>query len=308
MKKWLFISLFIVCTICTEFFVLPLFQNEPNAVIGGRGSVVKDTDTQKKEITEIEIYKDEQLLNSINTDKIDIAEEEIYKGDLLLVNKNYPLKEVSVRSDIVKLNHNSELVRGYVIFDRNLSLSKDVAKKFLEVVDAAGKDGVHNFLMSSGYRDFNEQSKLYKEMGSDYALPPGYSEHNLGLSLDVGSTQMKMEIAPEGKWVEENVWKHGFILRYPKNKSDITGIQYEPWHIRYVGLPHSTIMQEKKITLEEYLEVLKEKKEISADVEGKRYTVSYYKVSKNIKVNIPVNKQYEVSGNNMDGVIVTVHE
>ncbi len=54
-----------------------------------------------------------------------------------------------------------------------------------------------------------------------------------------------MEKAPEGKWIEENVWKHGFVLRYPKNKSNITGIQYEPWHIRYVGLPHSAIMQKR---------------------------------------------------------------
>ena len=146
----------------------------------------------------------------------------------------------------------------------------------MNVVDAAGKDGVQHFLMNSGYRDFKEQSKLYKDMGSDYALPAGYSEHNLGLSLDVGSTQKKMEKAPEGKWIEENVWKHGFVLRYPKNKSNITGIQYEPWHIRYVGLPHSAIMQ--KLTLEEYLEFLKEKK-ISTEVEGKKYTVSYYKVS-----------------------------
>ncbi|MCV5111774.1 D-alanyl-D-alanine carboxypeptidase family protein, partial [Escherichia coli] len=82
------------------------------------------------------------------------------------------------------------------------------------------------------------------------------------------STQKKMEKAPEGKWIEENVWKHGFVLRYPKNKSNITGIQYEPWHIRYVGLPHSAIMQKKNFTLEEYLEFLKEEKEISTEVEG----------------------------------------
>ncbi|HGK2478352.1 TPA: D-alanyl-D-alanine carboxypeptidase family protein, partial [Streptococcus pneumoniae] len=205
----------------------------------------------------------------------------IYKGDLLLVNKDYPVKKDSIRSDIINVNHSSELVRGYVIFDRNLRLSKEVVKKFLNVVDAAGKDGVQHFLMNSGYRDFKEQSKLYKDMGSDYALPAGYSEHNLGLSLDVGSTQKKMEKAPEGKWIEENVWKHGFVLRYPKNKSNITGIQYEPWHIRYVGLPHSAIMQKKKMTLEEYLDFLKEKKEITTDVEGKKYTVSYYKVSGN---------------------------
>ncbi|MCU4977209.1 M15 family metallopeptidase [Bacillus cereus] len=286
MKKWVFISFFIACTVCVGFYISPLFQKEIDVKIVGKDELVKAANTERKEITK----------------------EQIYKGDLLLVNRDYPVKKDSIRSDIINVNHNSELVRGYVIFDRNLRLSKYVVKKFLNVVDAAGKDGVQHFLMSSGYRDFKEQSKLYKEMESDYALPAGYSEHNLGLSLDVGSTQKKMEKAPEGKWIEENVWKHGFVLRYPKNKSNITGIQYEPWHIRYVGLPHSAIMQKKNFTLEEYLEFLKEEKEISTEVEGKKYTVSYYKVSENMKVNVPANKQYEISGNNMDGVIVTVQE
>ncbi len=97
-------------------------------------------------------------------------------------------------------------------------------------------------------------------MGSNYALPAGYSEHNLGLSLDVGSTQKKMEKAPEGKWIEENVWKHGFVLRYPKNKSNITGIQYEPWHIRYVGLPHSAIMQKGENYIRGILRLLEREK------------------------------------------------
>ncbi|WP_242241197.1 D-alanyl-D-alanine carboxypeptidase family protein [Bacillus cereus group sp. BfR-BA-01309] len=286
MKKWVFISFFIACTICVGVYISPLFQKEIDVKIADKDNTVR----------------------AANTENIEITKEEIYKGDLLLVNKDYPVKKDSIRSDIINVNHNSELVRGYVIFDRNLRLSKGVVESFLNVVDAAGKDGVQHFLMSSGYRDFQEQSKLYKEMGSDYALPAGYSEHNLGLSLDVGSTQKKMERAPEGKWIEDNVWKHGFVLRYPKNKSHITGIQYEPWHIRYVGLPHSAIMQKEKITLEEYLDFLKEKKEISTNVEGKKYTVSYYKVSGNRKVNVPANKQYEISGNNMDGVIVTVQE
>ena len=286
MKKWVFISFFIACTVCVGFYISPLFQKEIDVKIVGKDELVKATNTERKEITK----------------------EQIYKGDLLLVNRDYPVKKDSIRSDIININHNSELVRGYVIFDRNLRLSKDVVKKFLNVVDAAGKESVNHFLISSGYRDFQEQKQLYEKMGSDYALPAGYSEHNLGLSLDIGSTQKKMEKAPEGKWIEENVWKHGFVLRYPKNKSNITGIQYEPWHIRYVGLPHSAIMQKKNFTLEEYLEFLKEEKEVSTEVEGKKYTVSYYKVSENMKVNVPANKQYEISGNNMDGVIVTVQE
>ncbi|WP_242212330.1 D-alanyl-D-alanine carboxypeptidase family protein [Bacillus cereus group sp. BfR-BA-01383] len=286
MKKWVFISLFLLCTVCVGFYISPLFQKA----------------------IDVEIAEKDNKVKSTNTENIEITEEQVYKGNLLLVNKDYPVKKDSIRSDIINVAQNSELVRGYVVLDRNLRLSKDIVKKFLNVIDAAGKESVNHFLISSGYRDFQEQRQLYEKMGSDYALPAGYSEHNLGLSLDVGSTQKKMEKAPEGKWVEENVWKHGFVLRYPKNKSDITGIQYEPWHIRYVGLPHSAIMQKKKITLEEYLDFLKEKKEISTDVEGKKYTVSYYKVSGNMKVNVPANKQYEISGNNMDGVIVTVQE
>ncbi|MGE6363920.1 M15 family metallopeptidase [Bacillus paramycoides] len=286
MKKWVFISLFILCTVCVGFYISPLFQKEIDVKIGGKDSAIKDE----------------------NTKKIEITEEQVYKGNLLLVNKDYPVKKDSIRSDIINVAQNSELIRGYVVLDRNIRLSKDIVKKFLNVIDAAGKESVNHFLISSGYRDFQEQRQLYEKMGSDYALPAGYSEHNLGLSLDVGSTQKKMEKAPEGKWIEENVWKYGFVLRYPKNKSNITGIQYEPWHIRYVGLPHSAIMQKKKITLEEYLDLLKERKEISTDVEGKKYTVSYYKVSDRRNVNVPANKQYEISGNNMDGVIVTVQE
>ncbi len=105
-------------------------------------------------------------------------------------------------------------------------------------------------------------------MGADYALPAGYSEHNSGLSLDIGSGLTQMDRAPEGKWIEKNAWKYGFILRYPSDKTDVTGIQYEPWHIRYAGLPHSTIMQKMNLALEEYLDYLKEEESISASIEG----------------------------------------
>ncbi|PGL86246.1 D-Ala-D-Ala carboxypeptidase VanY [Bacillus sp. AFS054943] len=286
MKKWGFISLFILCTVCVGVYIAPLFQ---------KGIDVK-------------IVEKDDKVNAANTEKKEITKEQIHKGDLLLVNKDYPVKKDSIRSDIINVFQNTKLVRGYEIFDRNLRLSKGIVKNFLKIVDAAEKEGVQHFLMSSGYRDFKEQRKLYEEMGSDYALPAGYSEHNLGLSLDVGSTQMKMEKAPEGKWIEENVWKYGFLLRYPKNKSNITGIQYEPWHIRYVGLPHSAVMHKKNFTLEEYLDFLQEKKEISTYVEGEKYTISYYKISGNINVNVPANKHYEISGDNIGGVIVTVYE
>ncbi|WP_026678939.1 D-Ala-D-Ala carboxypeptidase VanY [Fictibacillus gelatini] len=236
---------------------------------------------------------------------IKITKDNIYKGNLLLVNKDYPIPEKSVRSDIVDLRNLHEWGSGYGWLHADIRLSERVAQNFAQMVHAAEKEGVNHFMINSGYRDFKEQNKLYQEMGPDYALPPGYSEHNLGLSLDVGSSQMKMEKAPEGKWLRKNAWKYGFILRYPEDKTAITGIQYEPWHIRYVGLPHSAIMHEKNVTLEEYLTDLKEKRNITANVNGKKYAISYYPVSKTLTIKTPGHCHYEISGNNMDGVIVT---
>lgn len=234
-----------------------------------------------------------------------VTQDQVYQGDLLLVNKQYPVHEDSVKSDIVTLFDQKDLVQGYGLLDTSIRLSESVAHKFNKMIKAAEKDGVNHFLISSGYRDFEEQEQLYAEKGSDYALPAQYSEHNLGLSLDIGSSQSEMSKAPEGKWLEKNAWKYGFILRYPKDKTEITGIKYEPWHFRYVGLPHSAIIQEKGIVLEQYLDLLKENSEISTVVDGKTYTVNYYPVSGYTSIKIPKEGQYKTSGDNMDGVIVT---
>lgn len=234
-----------------------------------------------------------------------VTQDQVYQGDLLLVNKQYPVHEDSVKSDIVTLFDQKDLVQGYGLLDNSIRLSESVAHTFNKMIKAAEKDGVNHFLISSGYRDFEEQEQLYEEKGSDYALPAQYSEHNLGLSLDIGSSQAEMSKAAEGKWLEKNAWKYGFILRYPKDKTEITGIKYEPWHFRYVGLPHSAIIHEKGIVLEQYLDLLKENREISTVVDGKTYTVSYYPVSGYTSIKIPKEWQYKTSGDNMDGVIVT---
>ena len=88
---------------------------------------------------------------------------------------------------------------------------------------------------------------------------PGTSEHQLGLALDIvdldyQQLDTRQEETPEQKWLMENSWKYGFILRYPTDKSNITGIIYEPWHYRYVGKEAAKVIHEKGICLEEYLE------------------------------------------------------
>ncbi|MDQ0722808.1 M15 family metallopeptidase [Paenibacillus amylolyticus] len=233
-------------------------------------------------------------------------QDQVYKGNLLLVNKQYPIGAEGVKSDIVYIADEDELLRGYGIMDRKIMLSRQVAQEFQKMVEAAGEEGVRYFLVSSGYRDFEKQDELYQEKGSDYALPAGHSEHNLGLSLDIGSSLAAMNEAPEGAWLEKNAWKYGFILRYPKDKVRITGIQYEPWHFRYVGLPHSAIMHKNNLVLEEYLDLLKDKENITVEVEGEEYHIRYYQATQDTTVYIPEHGQTEISGDNMDGIIVTV--
>ncbi|CRK81168.1 VanY-A/VanY-F/VanY-M family D-Ala-D-Ala carboxypeptidase [Neobacillus massiliamazoniensis] len=288
MKKWGFLFVLLLCLGIAGVNLLPFFQ---------------DT-------IEINSQNDKDILGDKGMNgefqKIEIKKEQIFQGNLLLVNNKYPVHQGSIKQDIVDLYTHKELTKGYGLLDSKTKLSEEVAHKFSNMIVAAEKEGICHFLLTSGFRDFDEQNALYNKMGSDYALPAGYSEHNLGLSLDVGSTQMKMDEASEGKWIEENAWKYGFILRYPKDKTDVTGIKYEPWHIRYVGLPHSAIMKEKNLVLEEYLAYLKEEKNISVSVNGKKYKVSYYPISQNTTIKVPNNHHYEISGNNMDGVIVTV--
>ena len=238
---------------------------------------------------------------------IKVTKGQIYKGDLLLVNRDYPVHEQGVKSDVVNLFEHQELVEGYGLLNNKIRLSQSVAEKFLKMMDAAEKDGVDHFLISSGYRTAEEQRELYHKMGSDTALPANYSEHNLGMSLDIGSTKQEMSKAAEGKWLKKNAWRYGFILRYPEDKTNITGIKYEPWHFRYVGLPQSVIMQEKGFTLEEYIDYLRETKHISTTIHGKEYEVTYYPVGKKKTIQIPANRRFDISGNNVDGVIVTVY-
>lgn len=236
---------------------------------------------------------------------ININENQIFQGDLLLANNTYPIKQSSIKGDIAPLSEIAELGQQFGTSVDTISISKEAGLEFSKMIEAAKKDGLVHFSVNSGFRDFEEQAKLYKEMGSSYALPPGYSEHNLGLSLDVGSTMMKMENAPEGKWMGENAWKYGFILRYPRDKTDITGIEYEPWHFRYVGLPHSALMKEKNFVLEEYIDYLKKEKSVMTTVGETDYYISYHPVSDTLEIVEPILSQYEVSGNNVDGVIVT---
>ncbi|WP_400163363.1 M15 family metallopeptidase [Brevibacillus sp. TJ4] len=129
----------------------------------------------------------------------------------------------------------------------------------------AEMDGVKLYAVS-GFRSYKTQKSLYEsyvqKQGAEHAAAfsavPGKSEHQTGLAMDVSGadsvTRLEQSFAdtPEGKWLEENCAKFGFVIRYPEGKEDITGYAYEPWHLRYVGTQIAEEVMEKGITLEEY--------------------------------------------------------
>lgn len=305
MKKWgFFVMIILLLGVGFRYFG-PSSQQE-NKLMNEQRIVRGETATNSESNTGSNTESNTNKKSAANTVSIDITEDQVYQGDLLLVNKEYPVREESVKSDIVNLFEQKDLVQGYGLLDTKIRLSKSVAQTFLKMIEDAKGDKVNNFLISSGYRDFEEQDGLYQQMGSDYALPAGYSEHNLGLSLDIGSTEAEMSTASEGKWLKENAWKHGFILRYPEDKTAITGIQYEPWHFRYVGMPHSAIMKERDYTLEEYVDFLRDNQNLFTEIDGKYYEVTYHPVSDDTTIELPADRKYEISGNNIDGVIITM--
>ncbi len=120
----------------------------------------------------------------------------------------------------------------------------------------------------SGFRSVKRQQEIFfqslqtngtKHTRSYIALP-GYSEHHTGLAMDVSSKQCHYELevcfeqTKEFAWLQEHSACFGFILRYPKNKENITGYHYEPWHYRYVGIPLAKLLTSRQLTLEEYLQ------------------------------------------------------
>ncbi|QNR08581.1 M15 family metallopeptidase [Macrococcoides canis] len=127
------------------------------------------------------------------------------------------------------------------------------------------KSDKQSLVVRSGYRSYQMQDKLYKaykaqDANADtYSARPGHSEHQTGLAFDIGSVESARDFTisfgdtTEGEWLTQNAHKYGFIIRYPEGKTHITGYQYEPWHVRYVGVKIAQEIFNKKITLEEYL-------------------------------------------------------
>ena len=174
---------------------------------------------------------------------------------IVLVNKYYYLKEDYIPNQLELLDNNYSI--------RNLYLVKTAKTSFENLAKDAKKIGLTIKAMST-YRSYSYQDNLYKkyvtldgiEKADTYSARPGYSEHQTGLAIDVfneKSSYTDFENTEEYKWMQEHAHEYGFILRFPKEKEQETGYQFEAWHYRYVGITPATYIKKNNITLEEYI-------------------------------------------------------
>ncbi|MEK5080602.1 M15 family metallopeptidase [Solibacillus sp. FSL W7-1436] len=246
----------------------------------------------------LQIFTTEQAGAPDLPQQLSLASYSVSSGDLVLVNRDIALQDepdnlASIPADIAE----------NVIVNSEYFLEEQAIAPLKQLFDAAAEDGIEHFIINSAYRSGKLQEQLFEQYGADYSLPAGYSEHQTGLSIDIGSTMGKMENVAEGKWMEDNASEFGYILRYPENKVDITGIEYEPWHFRYIGLPHSVMMKQHDFVLEEYIAYLKEKQFYKMKLDDTTYFVHY--TGNKTSVNTLESNYIKVSGDNVGGYIIT---
>ncbi len=206
---------------------------------------------------EVDDETEESLPAVIKESDVDHFSSDDWK--LILVNKQHPIPD------------DYKFVLGEI--SSGMKCDERVIKPLCDMLKAAKDDGV-SLIVGSPYRDINRQTMLFDKkvrkymnsgmsymdaykLSSQAVTVPGSSEHQIGLAVDIitdGYITLDEGFAdtPAGKWLADNCYKYGFILRYPAGKEEITSIEFEPWHFRYVGVEAATVMTKNGICLEEF--------------------------------------------------------
>lgn len=201
----------------------------------------------KKIISIVNVNRDKNYYE--NTTKTDIN-----KKELMLVNKYNYLEETYSPENV-------KTISSRYAYSGNKT-SEEALEYYKKMFNDADKEGI-DLIISSAYRTYKEQEETYndyvknknEEYANQYAAKPGFSEHQTGYAFDIlttGARTTTFETTKEFEWLQQNAYKYGFILRYPKDKEYITGYEYESWHYRYVGEQAAKIIQEENITFDEY--------------------------------------------------------
>lgn len=238
---------------------------------------------QKKNEVQIEIAKKENeklALNEENLIKEKNLEKEINSKDLRVLVSGENAQGINEISDwrIMLVNTENPLPKNFKIelanYDKTRQFDVRAIDDLIQMIKDMKAQGASNIWIQSAYRSVEHQEKLFNNkvkefinMGKTEEQAEIYasrwvnksetSEHHLGLAIDFNNIKPEFEKTKEFKWLSENAENYGFILRYRKDKKEQTGVGYEPWHWRYVGVEHAKKINELDMCLEEYVEYLK---------------------------------------------------
>lgn len=237
-----------------------------------------------------------------------LNKQDIYKGDLILINHQYPYHDNPSLS---------------ILEEDNMRLEKKTYNLLKNILNDVNQTG--QITLVSGYRTNEEQTLIYNdslknhgiEFTNHFVALPQHSEHQSGLAIDVGLTLENIDlIRPYFPHTDicENfrkiAYQYGFIQRYEKDKESITHIANEPWHFRYIGIPHSMIMLEKHYCLEEYIEDIKQYslyQPFNYYFHNRLFSIFYVPLlTDTVSITLMDNAVYQISGNNQDGFIITL--
>ncbi len=257
-------------------------------------------------------------------------EEDLHRGDLILVRAGAPYsfpENPDLKDLYTGRKKYSSGARAYQISSTDIELDSFILSKLNEMTETFFElTGEGGLLIKSAYRSYESQKEILdyrierdgEEEALKYVALPGESEHHTAMAFDMSvykdGANTYIEDEEEYHWIYENAHKYGFVLRYPESKADITGISYEAWHFRYVGVPHAYYMYNEGLVLEEYLSLLKNEHSydgihltLDAD-DGNKYEIYYVPASEigETEIILPSGYEYTVSGNNTDGFVVTV--
>ena len=228
----------------------------------------------------IEESKEEESVPSDEEANADINEEENVSSDIstgITPHESDIYLEDNVKTPVITVENGITYVDRILIANKTYPLPADydpgdllpeVYEAFYKLQAGAREDGLSIYI-SSGYRDYDLQSRLYQnycardgQAAADrYSARPGHSEHQSGLGLDVNEISDRFIGTPEAIWLADHAHEYGFIIRYMQGKEEITGYKYEPWHLRYLGEDLAKDVYESGLCLEEYLGIDSEYKD-----------------------------------------------
>lgn len=254
-----------------------VFHNQPAANVSSAQEVVEKEVAEQAEATTVRV----DLTEIVDT------------KTLQLVNSEYAFDSAGAGQNLASSSN-------------GLLLRADVLTALSHLLNDTRNTIGGQLVLNSGYRSAEEQNQLYLQTADkSYVQKAGHSEHETGLAADIAIQNIAtLENSPQSKYLIENAWKYGFILRYPGDKTQVTGISNEPWHFRYVGEIHAQYMTEHNLALEEYIAMFKKNGGYNFKKEGKNYTVRY-EHPKNNQLQIPKDEEYEISSDNTGGYIIT---